>query len=237
MRSFFIFNGKSSLDYGVRIEKYPSRTYPERIYDRYSVPGRSGEIVYDTKAYKNVIQSYECYFKNDSVSSYEMERYITEWLLRPIGYQFLEDSYDPSVLRKAIYAGPAEVSSFFAKYGRCTLEFNCQPQRWMKSGQIPLIVSNGMKLWNEGETALPLIQVSGNGEGELGIGESIIHLKEIPEGLTIDGETKNIYAGTRNCNDIATISGEFPELPHGQTGISFSGGITSVSIMPRWWIL
>ena len=42
---FFIFNGKSSVDYGVQIEKYPVRPYPERIYDSYTVPGRSGDLV------------------------------------------------------------------------------------------------------------------------------------------------------------------------------------------------
>ena len=54
---FFIFNEKNSVDYGVQIEKSPVRPYPERIYDSYTVPGRSGDLVYDTKAYKNVLQS------------------------------------------------------------------------------------------------------------------------------------------------------------------------------------
>ena len=234
---FFIFNGKSSVDYGVQIEKYPVRPYPERIYDSYTVPGRSGDLVYDTKAYKNVVQSYECYFKNPGASSYEMERYLTAWLLQPKGYQILEDSYDSEVYRRAIYAGPAEVSSFFGKYGRCTLEFNCQPQRWLKSGRYPVNVEDGTQLWNDGELALPLIQVAGTGAGVLSIGSSIMELKEIPEGLTIDAESQNVYAGLKNWNEIVTITGGFPGLPHGQTGLSFSGGITAVSITPRWWIL
>lgn len=234
---FFIFNGKNSMDYGVQIEKYPVRPYPERIYDSYTVPGRSGDLVYDTKAYKNVVQSYECYFKNPGASSYEMEQYLTAWLLRPQGYQILEDSYAPEVFRRAIYAGPAEVSSFFGKYGRCTLEFNCQPQRWLKNGRYPIAAENGTQLWNEGEPALPLIQVTGTGAGVLSIGSSVVELQEIPDGLIIDAEAQNVYAGLKNWNEIATITGGFPELPHGQTGISFSGGITAVSITPRWWIL
>lgn len=96
---------------------------------------------------------------------------------------------------------------------------------------------DGMQLWNEGEPALPLIQVAGSGAGVLSIGSSIIELQEIPDGLTIDVESQNIYAGLKNRNEIATITGGFPELPRGQTGISFSGGITAVSITPRWWIL
>lgn len=237
MSSFLIFDGKNSLDYGVLIEKYPSRPYPERIYDSYTVPGRSGSLVYDTKAYNNVTQAYECYFKNGMASSYEMERYLTAWLLQPKGYRILEDSYDPEVFRKAIFAGPVDVSSFFAKYGRCTLEFNCQPQRWLKSGQNAINAGNGMQLWNDGETALPIIQVNGSGSGTIGIGSSTIQLSQIPERLTIDAETQNIYAGLQNYNHIATITGGFPVLPNGQTGISFSAGVTSVSITPRWWIL
>ena len=242
MKNFFIFDGKSSLDYGIRIESYPDVSIPERIYESYEVPGRSGNMIFDTGAYRNVTQLYNCWYKPlkqaDFATSYSLIQHITRWLLGPKGYRELEDSYFPWLFRKAIYAGPADISSFFAKYGRITLEFNCMPQKWLKSGQNPISVESGQQIFNDGETALPLIQISGSGEGTLGVGNSTVQLSEIPDsGVTIDAETQNIYSGSKNYNSIATISGGFPTLPNGATGITFSGGITGVTIIPRWWVL
>lgn len=236
MDSFFIFDGKNSLDYGIRIESYPDRPYPERSYNAYTVPGRNGSLIYDTGAYANVTQSYDCNFRTKA-TAYDMQRYLTDWLLMPTGYRELEDSYSPDVYRKAIFAGPTDVSTFFGKFGKCTLDFNCLPQRYLKSGRIPLEVTSGMTLVNDGEDALPLISVTGSGSGTIGIGSSTIELSDIPEGLTIDSEVQNVYAGADNKNSLATISGGFPILKRGHTGITFSGGVTALTITPRWWIL
>lgn len=237
MRNFFIFNGKSSLDYRISVETYPDTSFPERVYESYQVPGRSGDLVYDTGAYRNTIQIYDCWYRQDGATSYEMLRYISEWLLSPTGYQVLEDSYFPTLFRRAMYAGPADISSYFAKYGRVTLEFNCMPQKWLKSGQIPVEVQNGGRLYNDGQPALPLIEVSGAGAGTVGIGASLVELSDIPGSLTIDAETQNIYSGIQNYNSLAVVSGGFPVLQPGFNSIAFSGGITAVKIIPRWWVL
>ena len=236
MDSFFIFDGKNSLDYGIRIESYPDRPYPERSYNSYTVPGRSGSLIYDTGAYANVTQSYDCYYKTIA-TAYEMQRYLTDWLLMPTGYRELEDSYSPDVYRKAIFAGPTDVSTFFGKFGKCTLDFNCLPHRFLKSGRIPISVTAKTTLINDGEEALPLIRVSGSGSGTVSIGSSVVTLSDVPEGLTIDSETQNVYAGAANKNSLATIGGGFPKLGKGHTGIEFSGGVTALTITPRWWIL
>lgn len=238
MRNFFIFDGKNSLDFGIRVENFPNTPFPERVYETYQVPGRSGSLVYDTGAYGNVTQSYDCWYKPIGVTSYEFQQYLARWLLAPKGYRVLRDSCFPDHFRRAMYAGPADISSFFGRYGRISLDFQCMPQKWLISGQYPINAESGMTLYNDGETALPLIQVEGTGAGTLGIGSSIIEFSEIPaEGLTIDAEVQNIYSGLQNKNNVAKISGGFPTLPHGASGISFSGGITGVSITPRWWIL
>lgn len=242
MKNFFIFNGENSLDFGIQIESYPDVSIPERVYESYEVPGRSGNLIFDTGAYRNVTQVYDCWYKPMEhakyATSYSLIQHISRWILGPVGYQILEDSYFPWMFRKAIYAGPADISSFFAKYGRVTLEFNCMPQKWLKYGQKPISIQSGEELVNDGEPALPLIQIYGSGDGTLGIGGSTVQLSGIPSGgVTIDAETQNIYAGTQNYNSIATISGGFPKLPNGRTGINYSGGITGVQITPRWWVL
>lgn len=237
--NFFIFDGKNSLDFGIRIENYPAVSYPQRVIETYQIPGRSGDLVFDTGAYGNASQTYSCWYKAPKeFSSYDLLDQIGKWLLSHTGYKRLEDSCFPDVYRMAVYSGPAEISSFFAKYGRAELEFTCMPQKWLKSGEIQIEVANGQQFINPGEPALPLIAITGSGAGSIGIGESSIDFSDIPEeGLVIDCENQNIYSGTQNKNALATVSGGFPKFPKGKSGVAFSGGVQTMAITPRWWIL
>lgn len=238
MRNFFIFNGKNSLDFGIGVEEYPVYPTPERVLEYVSVPGRNGYLVQDTGVYQNVTQPYEIFYKPPvGIDSYYMAESVAKWLLSPTGYQKLEDSYNPDFYRMAVYSGPTDINMFFRKYGRMSLEFNCMPQRFLRIGDFPVVMENGGSLYNSGEVSFPIIHVSGSGEGGITIGNYTVTLSDIPEGLTIDCDTQNTYAGNDNKNNLVTVSPEFPKLDKGEIVISWSGGVTGVTITPRWWIL
>ena len=116
MAGFFIFNGGNSLDYGLRVTNSPTTSFPTRIVESYQIPGRSGNLTFDTGAYGNVTQTYECWYRNKDASSYELEAFLADWLLKPKGYQILEDSYFPDIFRKALYVGLAEKRGIFPDY-------------------------------------------------------------------------------------------------------------------------
>ena len=63
MVSYFIFNGKNSLDYKIGIDKCPASNHAARVVEKISVPGRSGDLIRDTGAFSNVTQPYEIWFK------------------------------------------------------------------------------------------------------------------------------------------------------------------------------
>lgn len=240
MKSYFIFGGAPSLNYGISVESYPDISFPERVLESYSVPGRNGNLIFDTGAYGNTTQIYSCWYKPlPGISSYDQIRELSKWLLSSAGYQRLEDTYTPDVYRMALYAGPADISTFFKKYGRIEIEFNCMPQRWLKAGEVPIDITSGMQLHNDGEPALPLIQVSGSGSGTVSIGNRTVSLSSIPAaGVIIDSDTQNIYSETQNYNSIASVTGGgFPILLPGLNNIQYSGGVTAVQITPRWWVL
>lgn len=98
-------------------------------------------------------------------------------------------------------------------------------------------MQSGQKLFNPWLPALPLIHVSGTGEGDLAIGGSTIGITGMTGSITIDSDTQNAYDGTLNLNNNIIVSGGFPVLESGETLVSFSGGITAVEIIPRWWTL
>ena len=49
-------------------------------------------------------------------------------------------------------------------------------------------------------------------------------------------ETHNAYNASGFCNETI-LSDDFPELPEGKTQITWTGGITAVEVIPRWWTL
>ena len=237
MGNYFFFNGARSIDKGLTIEYCPSVGTGQRVVEKISVPGRSGDLVIDTGAYGNYIQPYEIWFKDKLRGTTRAARDIAQWLLSGIGYMRLEDTYDPEVFRLAMFTGPFDVENWMLTHGRATLEFDCQPQRWLKNGQLPVAVQSGQSLINTWQPAKPLIQVTGTGDGTLVAGGSTISISNMTGAITLDSETEDAYSGTENLNNNVQVNGGYPILQNGETAVSFSGGITAVQITPRWWSL
>jgi phage-related protein len=239
MKSIFTFAGQASCDFFITIESIPPYISGERIVDKYQIAGRSGDLTQDTGAFSNYTQPYEVWFKPPHGKTAQMQaQQVLNWLQGERGYQRLEDSYNPNIYRMAIFANPAEFTDWFFKYGRGTLEFDCKPQKWLKTGEHELTIANGQNLYNEWQPALPLIQITGSGVGTLEIGSYTVGISSIPvDGLTIDCDSQNAYTGLTNQNNLVTVPDGFPVLERGENVISYSGGITSVKIIPRWWIV
>lgn len=86
----------------------------------------------------------------------------------------------------------------------------------------------------------PYIRVFGNGDGSLAIesqnGRQQWDFKSIDEYLEIDSEQMNFYKDTVLKNDTVTGSG-FPTLAPGENKFILGGGVTSLSVFPRWCTL
>lgn len=236
MKSWFTFAGERSIEHGLTIEAYPRYIAAERIVEKFTIPGRSGALVRDTGAYSNASVSYEVWCRGDTVVT--EFRGIAKWLLSPVGYQRLEDSYDPEVYRMALCANPIEFERTLRRYGRAVIDFDCKPQRFARSGEVATAMTNGGRLQNPGLTALPLLQIAGSGDGEVAIGDYVVTISDIPEdGLTIDCDLQDAWSGTLNMNSLLTLHSEFPKLEPGDSIIAWSGGVTGLTITPRWWYL
>lgn len=226
--------GKCSADIGLVVEYYPNQNGPSRRLETIQIPGRNGDLLIDSGAYDNYTQEYEVYFNAERDCTPAKARAIRAWLQTAIGYQRLEDSYDPGYYRMAYYVGPMDVENIMNQFGRATLSFACQPQRWRKDGEYPLPCPNGGSLYNDGFPALPLIKVSGTGAGNLYVGRYTVAMKSLDGYVMLDSETQNAYKDTLNKN--STISApEFPVLQPGENTVSWDGGIAAVEITPRWW--
>ena len=230
----FKFNGTSCTAYGLIVEHRPAYVFPKKVIEQISIPGRSGDIFFDTGAYQNVTLTYQCAYQGGVRAN---ARAIANWLYQT-DYVELEDDYDSAYFRKAIFVSPLSVADILNVAGRANLTFNCKPQRYLKTGKTVTTYSTSTTLTNTYEDALPTITVNGTGNGVLTVGGSSVTITGIGSGIVIDSETQNAQTtGGQNANDKISVSGGFPVLQNGSTIISWTGGISSIKVQPNWWSL
>jgi len=233
-----IFNNISSKDYDIQVEKMPDYEIPERDYDIIHVPGRNGDILIDKGSYKNVTRTYLLSVGSLVKDFTSMANSISEWLQSASGYARLEDSYEPEYYRLAMYQNSGVIENILGSAGRTTIAFNCKPQRFLKSGDQSNVFSDDGKIHNYTQfKSLPIITVKGTGSGSIRIGEYTVLISSIDSFVVINSEVQDAYSGTINKNSTITLNNGFPKLSPGDNEISFSGGITSVEVIPKWWTL
>ncbi len=225
------YNGISSGELGVVVEHYPPRPVPKRKASRWSIPGRSGDLIRYEDAWENVIQTYEIAIVAPRRDLSRQIGAVAAWLMAT-GYHRLEDSYDPEIYRMAAFLGGPEVEDVLHRFGRARIQFDCCPQRYLKAGEELVTFTAAGSLFNPtGCPAKPIITLRGSGAATLTVGGSTLQFTSC-SGLILDCDTENA-SGIQNAN--ADVSGTYPILGAGETAISFSGGITSLEIFPRWY--
>lgn len=228
------FNGKSGDDFGLIVEKYPEVIFPMRKNEKIAVPGRNGDLLIQQDAFENVSQRYDIYISAEQPRLTTVIHKIAEWLCVK-GYKRLEDSYFLETFRLAAFHGGIEIENILNRFGRATIEFDCKPQRFYKSGDFFLDMTSGQTLLNPSPfTAKPILITSGSGAATITINNNTLTLTDC-NGMTIDCD--NMQISKAGVSKNSTISGKFFELPEGESTISWTGGITGIKLKPRWWTL
>ena len=232
-----IFNGISSQDLHIQVQTEPDYDFPEKDYEVTHVPGRNGDIVIDQGSWQNVSRKYNLAMDAVKISYTEVASKLVQWLHSASGYARLEDSYEPDFYRMAMYKDSGSISNIYNKAGQIEIEFTCKPQRYFKSGEVADIFTTSTEYRNPTDfPAKPLIKIHGSGSGTVVIGTYTVTINDILDGMIVDSEQQDTYKDQTNCNSRVSIA-EYPKLVSGNNVISISGGVTSMEIIPRWWIL
>lgn len=238
---FIIYNGRSSREVGLEVETYPSYSSPQRSYTKVNVPGRNGDIIIDNGSWENAKRVYSVSVGSRHRDYTEMVREVSEWLHSSLTYTRLEDSYEPEYYRLAVFLEEVEFSNIYNQGAQAELTFDCKPQRFLKIGELPVIIQSPTKtkeIYNPTSySSLPLIKVYGTGSGQLVVGTQTVVISNVNTEIDIDCELQDAYSKTVNMNSVITLKPEtsFPTLAPGSTTIGFSGGITKVEVIPRWY--
>lgn len=235
IRNYITFGGRNLKDFGVYISGSGTFNAPERDRKTVAIPGRNGDLTLDNGRYKNITVKYPAGIVDNFSTNMEALR---DYLLSFSGYARLEDTYHPEEYRMARYSGGITVkpvNSLIA--GQFDLAFDCMPQRFLKSGEDYITVTDGSVVLNPTMMqALPLLEVTANNTSAwVKIGDNKVSIAR--QGLIyIDCQMQEAYDGTLNLNSYITLNnGVFPYLEAGENTITLNN--CWVNIMPRWWRL
>lgn len=229
----FTYNGVSSASFGLIVEHRPPHTVAKKVIESISIPGRSGALLFDTGAYNNTTVTYQCAYKGN-VRGTAVN--LADWLYQS-DYCELSDDYEPLYYRKAIYASPLAVNDILNVAGRVNISFDCKPQRYLKTGKNALTPAKNSSITNNYRDSLPVITVTGSGNGTVTIGNTTITITGQSGALVIDSERQTAEIGSNNANNIISLSNGFPVLPNGSTTVTWTGGVTKITVVPNWWVL
>lgn len=239
----FTYNGVNSLTLGLRIESKNVFSVPQYDIKFQAIPGRDGDLIQPNGRFPNAQVTYTVFLPAKSQA--ELAQKLTavkSWLYtEPDRYHILTDTYDTVSYRKAVINTQLDIEDQLGKIGVFTISFSCLPYKFLLSGQQEISVSTTpYTLANPTAFASkPYIKVLGSGAGTLKISHG--RSRDIPTWdfsdingyVEIDSEEMNFYKGSVSCNEDVEGSG-FPILRPGNNGISFTGSITGLLIIPRW---
>ena len=166
MLSSFTFNGHSSDEFGIRIERMPVLNRSARKFLAASVPGHNGNIYQLQDAWEEVVQPYQIFAGDRTGGAVATFTDIIEWLHSANGYAVLTDTYDPSHYREAVFVDSMDIESEWHTLGRTTINFRCRPEHYIVTN--PISVTSGDTLTNPtNHIAKPIITLTGGGRSSL----------------------------------------------------------------------
>lgn len=141
MIPYMTFAGKNLLtDMQTVVDFSTSFGNPERSYEYVEIMGKNGSLVIDNNRFNDLEIDFPAFILKDFIPNY---RNLMAFLNSQKGYQRLETSHEPDYFRKALFLGTVQPEpTQFLKKGSFTLPFRVHPQRFLKSGEIPVSASS-----------------------------------------------------------------------------------------------
>jgi len=242
----FTFNGVSSdsIPFGNSTFDLKIATAPQELAGAFNgemitYEGRYGQRYPSFGVYGNTQRDYNVSFVDEDGNLHKKIRAVRQWLYVK-GYKRLEDDYDPDVYRLATLSGSLDFSLFENWVAQGGITFNCDPRRFLKTGETAInCSSNPYTLNNPYMESNPTILITASGAGTVTIGGTTIEILSAPGAeMAINTEKMTIMSTAStpvNLSDKVAILNKFPVLGRGNNSISRTGSVSQVKIIPNWW--
>lgn len=233
MKNYFVFDKLNTLDYQIYAANKNRFEGGGKVVEVVKIPGRNGTLSIEDGSFENVPIIYSMYCSKEIIPNISAMRSM---LGATSGYKRLEDSFDPDYYMRGRYVDKFTVSLSDRKNAAFQVRFDCDPRRFLKSGDRAKTFTAGATLRNPTlYDALPMIRAYGT--GYFIISGVRVNITTANEYTDIDCELQEAYKGSTNCNgNITLVNGEFPKLVPGSNAIEISG-ITRLDITARYWTI
>jgi len=146
MRKHLYVAGTDLATYGVYVSGQGTFGAPSKDVTTYSVPGRNGLILGVNERMENIQVTYPCFIYTNFETNM---RNLRSFLLSQTGYVKINDDYDTTHFRMGFFeAGIDPDVTEKNDAGSFNLTFNCQPQRWLDSGQTKTVITTATDFVN-----------------------------------------------------------------------------------------
>ena len=217
------------------IASSPHIIRPKRKMTVTQIAGSNREIVDMEDAWECYEQPYTLFVGDGSEDSIQTALDNVAKALFKKGWQILLDDFEPDIYRLAYYEGGFDVENRKTRLGKFDITFKCRPERFLASGNTPVVVASGGKVTNPTTfDAKPIIHITGVGSGTVTVAGVTMSFTDMVDYLNVDCDRMDVYRDiTENRNNLMT--GGFPVLHAGDNTVTYTGGVTSVTIDPRFF--
>ena len=166
MRNSIIFGGVNSADFGIYIGGEGTFNAPKRDVEMISIPGRNGAFALDKGRFQNIDVVYSAFnFEQDLATFAQNLSDFRNAICSQKGYQRLTDTFHPDEYRMAAYVDGLEIKPIdFNTASTFDITFDCNPQRFLISGEQTIEVANGQTITNPTRfESSPMLEVEGYG--------------------------------------------------------------------------
>lgn len=181
----FTFNGVRAADYGIYVTDVNVFNSAARDVEYIQIPGRDGAFALDRGRFQNISVVYKCAMTQDTDEDFATA--ISEFrnaIASTKGYKRLEDDIHTDEYRMGVFSKGLEAPTLNTKTATFDVEFNCQPQRFLKSGETAVSVASGGTITNPTLfESHPLLHVWGY--GDIGIGGDTLSINNDEYGRTL----------------------------------------------------
>lgn len=233
-----VYGGESSSGYGMVVAEAPAYERPKRKETVYTVPGRNGVILFQEDAWEDVPRPYKVWLAEDANDTLvEKVDAFEAWINSKKGYTRLEDNFEPDIYRLAYYSGGDGFSNELTQYGEAVLTFTCRPERFLKTGETAVTVTNGSVLANPTKyVSMPLIHIEATNQTITVTINGKTITATVADYINIDCERQDAYRLVAE-NKNTSISGSFPTIAPGNNAVTITGTATLVTITPRYYTI
>lgn len=182
-----VFDGVDSRNYGIYITGDAVFNSPERDVEMIEIPGRNGAYALDKGRFGNIEVSYPAGIFGDTEADFrEGIRAFRNALASRKGYKRLEDDYNPTEYRMAVYKSGLEVTPTALKAGEFTITFDCKPQRFLVSGESRIALQRGVPFVNPTLfPSSPLYDFEATGDGFFVVGDYKVNVVNATIGTVV----------------------------------------------------